>query len=406
MWRVVLFLFLAGGGPLAGADLERRLIAAAKKGDEGELCALLGTVGPAPGKTTLRLLLNLGIEVRSPAVYAAVRRALAGIRDQGALDALGESLRPGKDFRPRCLALFALGDIPLPATVGLLLPYLKDKDERVRIRVAEALGQKPYRESVVALLGVLPAADQVAGEYSLVVRRALFRLTGMNFAGAEDWSKWWKTMEATWQPDSSMVESGRTVTAGVKPPGTFPQFFGVEIYSLRVVFVIDISESMSQPAKDLEISRMDLVKEELERLVRELRPETRFSIIAFNDKVRAHSKRLVAATARNKAAAIKFVRELTPRGYTWTQEALQRAFEFTEANTVVLLSDGSPFKKGFPPIPTQPIVEWVSFVNRFRRATVHCVGFPQAFVPFLRTLAMDNGGMYRHARRMRAPAGR
>jgi hypothetical protein len=347
--------------------------------------------------------MKLGVETPSDEVYQDVRKAMARIRSPEAVAVLGKIAAKKKDARYRMLAVMVLGDVPVVETIKLLVPFLKDKDERLKLQVAKALGGKPHRDSIDGLIPVLKEADKVPGEFSLTVRRALHRLTGMNLSTAEDWKKWWKTVRGQWNTGPLDSGHGRTATSFVKPPGTFPRFFGVEIYSLKVMFVIDVSDSMTELAKYHNISRVQLVKNELIRLVTELRPETHFAIVAFNDKIMPHAKTLVPSTARNKALAIRFVRGLSPRGFTWTHEALQKAFSYRDANTIVLLSDGSPCKRGQPKVATRPIIEWVNRTNRFRQATVHCIGFPGAFAPFLRTLALSNRGTYRHAGRQDAP---
>jgi hypothetical protein len=381
-----------------GAELEDRLAHAAQQGAFERIVALLGEVGPSPSDRMVRLLLTLGVETPSGPVYAAVRKAFQAVRREDSFAVLAKVLATQKDFRYRAFAATILGENPAPATVGSLLPFLKDKDRRIALTVAGALGSKPHRDGVECLIGALAEADKVPGEFSLVIRRSLYRLTGMNLATASDWAKWWQTRKATWQPDVGESSASPTSPpADVRPPGTFPSFFGVEIYSLNVVFVIDISESMSEPSRGSEKPKIDMVKEELIRLIHALRPETRFCVVAFNDTIAAHAKTLVPATPAEKARAVRFTRELIPRGFTWTQEALEKAFSYADANTMVFLSDGSPYKKNHAPIPTQPILDWVAQVNRFRQVTIHCVGFRDAFAPFIRTLAWDNGGTYVNA---------
>ncbi len=380
-----------------GADLERRLVIAAKRGDMAKLHSLLGEVGQAPSERMLLLLMKLGVETPSQQIFLGIQKVFARIRGTEALTTFNRVLAKKKDFRYRTLAVMALGDIPAVETINLLVPFLKDKDERIKLQVAKALGKKSHRDSIEGLISVLEEADKVPGEFSLTIRQALYRLTAMNLATAEDWEKWWKSVRGQWETGPIDSGRGRTAPGFVKPPGSFPRFFGVEIYSLKVLFVIDVSGSMTELAKHHNISRVQLVKNELVRLIRELRPETRFAIIAFNDEIMPHAKSLVLSTPRNKARAIRFVQRLTPNGFTWTHEALEKAFSYQNANTIVLLSDGCPCKRGHPAMPTKPILQWVSRVNRFRQVTIHSIGFPQAFVPFLRTLALDNGGTYRHA---------
>ena len=362
-----LFLFLL---PPAAAEtgLERRIAVAVRRGNEAEVCSLLEELTPTPGVRMVRFLFRLAVVTPSERVYGCTRKALARLTGRKEIDAVASFLARKKSFDERALAVMVLGDLRDPSALERLVPLLKDRDPRIRVRAAEALGGKRKKESVDALVAVLAEADKVPGEFSAAIRRSLFRLTGMNLRTARDWAKWWRTFRKTWRADSPAAGSGRTAVE-VKPPGKFPRFFGVEIYSLRVVFVIDVSGSMDELVKNGNVSKIDLVKEELIRLVREMRPETRFCIIAFSDKIVPHARRLVPATPANKTKAIRFIRNLKAGGFTWTREALEKAFSYREANTIVLLSDGTPCKKGNPRIPTKPILEWVAKVNRFRKVT-------------------------------------
>ncbi len=391
------FGLAASGASQESSQLLRRIIGAARQGDMARLSALIGEIPSNPSPKLVETLLQLGVRVPSREVYRAVRAALKKISGPEAIELLGNTARKHRDWRYRILAIMALGDVSDISAAKWVIPLLKDKNLRIRMQAAQALGNKPTRESVDALVEVLPEADKKSPEFSLAVRRALFRLTGQNLVSADDWAKWWRTIRPGWRP-VRFAGGGRTTVGDIKPPGNFPTFFGIEILSLRVVFVIDISGSMNEPVEGTNVPRIDLVKNELIRLIQGLKPKAWFTIVAFSDKIRPMSPRLVPATRTNKARAVRFVKGLKAGGYTWTQEALEKAFSYADANTIVLLSDGTPCKKNFPPIPTKPIVDWVAAVNRFRQVTIHCVGFRGAYAPFLRTLALENGGMYRHAR--------
>ena len=391
----LLTFFLAAAAGSSGVDVGKQLVAAMKSGDGARIRALLAEVGAEPTKTTVEIVLRIGVEHPSHEVYAAVRQTLAAVRGAEAIAAIGKTLAQQKDERMRTLALFALEDIPVEAAVSHLEARLKDKDQALAIRAARALGGKPFKSAVTALVGILPAAEKMSPEYGLVARQALYQLTGQNIRVAEDWAKWWAKEREVWEPGLSDGGKGRS-WRGFRPPMPLPRFFGIEVLSVRVVFVIDISGSMEEPAAGFGMSRVQLVKQELIRTIKGLRPETRFTVISFNNKITPLWPSLYPATPPNIAKAAAWVQGLAASGTTWTQEALAAAFDIKEANAIVLLSDGSPCK-GAGLLPTQPILDWVERANRFRKVAVHAVGFREAFVPFLRSLAQQNGGTYRNA---------
>lgn len=383
------------------ADAYRDLLRAAKKGDEAEILSALDGVDSDPSTRLVQLLVHLGVQTPSEPVYARVRQRLAGIQTRSGLKALERTLSRARDVRARKLALFALGDIDVPETVGMVKAGLSAKDPEVRIAVARALGQKAYRESVDELIDVLGRADKVGGEFSATVRRSLHALTLQDLPTEDDWKKWWQFERDRWKPPGQQA-LGRTRVGSIKPPGDFPKFFGVEIFSLRVVFVIDVSGSMKEPVRGHPMQRVELVKKELVQAIEKLGPKARFTVITFSDKIVPHTPDLVPATPANKEKAIRFVRSLAPSGTTWTQEALEAAFGMESANTIVLLTDGMPCKGG-PILPTEPILAAVRQWNRFRKATIHTIGFAQAHYHFLRALARENGGEYHSAQPPVAP---
>ncbi len=379
---------------IAAGDLEKQLVKACNTGDEASICMILQKVGAEPSRRVTELLLKLGVQTDSRTVYGAVRKAFAGIRGNEAFSVLEKALR-NRTYEIRGLALFALSDIPTLKAAKCIIELLKARDPRIRLEAAKSLGKKPFKEVVDALINLVAAADRLGGEFSVSVRRSLYRLTGKDFKTQDDWEKWWRLARGTWMPDEH-TRSGRTALKKINLPGKAPRFFGIEIFSLRVVFVIDTSGSMENQSGTDGLSKIDLVKQELIKTIKDLPPKARFAVVTFNSEIKALTKDLIPATPRNKMKAVQAVAGLNAESLTWTQEALEKAFSFQLANTIVLLSDGSPCKGG-QILPTQPILDWVERANRFRKVTIQTIGFPQANTTFLRSLARENGGTYRYA---------
>mgnify|MGYP000521762597 CR=1 FL=1 len=156
---IFLLLFLCHAfGKSSESELYRSLIFAARKGDTARVCALLEKVGPNPSSKLVRLLLELGVKLPSKEGYLAVRKALQKIRGEEGLSVLGQTAAKSRIWQYRVFAVIALGDNPDPRTTGYLIPLLKDKDLRIRIRAAQALGRKACREAVDSLVGILPQA--------------------------------------------------------------------------------------------------------------------------------------------------------------------------------------------------------------------------------------------------------
>ncbi|GIW72490.1 MAG: hypothetical protein KatS3mg102_2032 [Planctomycetota bacterium] len=111
------------------------------------------------------------------------------------------------------------------------------------------------------------------------------------------------------------------------------------------------------------------------------------------------------ATAANKADAITWVSALKADGATHTDDALEKAFEVLEVNTIVLLSDGAPARinqqqTGVDPIDPEEILQKVAGWNRLRGAKIYTFCFEvfknnpaeQPLLDFMQKLAEQNGG--------------
>jgi uncharacterized protein YegL len=126
-----------------------------------------------------------------------------------------------------------------------------------------------------------------------------------------------------------------------------------------------------------ERARIERVKRELAKCIKELPSSVRFNIIAFSDKVKLWSPKLVKAEDSAKSTAIGWVSSLKADGDTHTDDALKAAFNDPEVDTIYLLSDGQPFKAGTP-VDVEPILEWVKSNNRFRKVIINTFGFENA----------------------------
>lgn len=113
-----------------------------------------------------------------------------------------------------------------------------------------------------------------------------------------------------------------------------------------VVFVVDASRSMAAQFgtnRHERLSRLDLARNELKLvLAHQLRPTTRFNIIAFNDEVRLWKDQSVPATPENVAEAVRFLDALQPRGRANIFGALEKAFADPAAQAIYFLTAGKP----------------------------------------------------------------
>ncbi|MBN2328394.1 MAG: VWA domain-containing protein [Candidatus Omnitrophica bacterium] len=106
-----------------------------------------------------------------------------------------------------------------------------------------------------------------------------------------------------------------------------------------VVFVVDASASMGR-------RRMGVILEELEKLIYRLRPQDRFNVVGFKQRVRKFTDALAPVTEDNREAAKRFIRPLEASGktdiYTSLEPLVQLGTERARPLTLFLVSDGRP----------------------------------------------------------------
>lgn len=171
----LLTFFLAAAAGSSGVDVGKQLVAAMKSGDGARIRALLAEVGAEPTKTTVEIVLRIGVEHPSHEVYAAVRQTLAAVRGAEAIAAIGKTLAQQKDERMRTLALFALEDIPVEAAVSHLEARLKVSEYGERVaelffrlesaarRAGASLSRRSHRDARAFPAGVSPPRDCTQG---------------------------------------------------------------------------------------------------------------------------------------------------------------------------------------------------------------------------------------------------
>lgn len=293
------------------------------------------------------------------------------------------------------------------ATEGLIAA-LDIRDDRVRTGAVRALRHKPTREAVDAVLRLY---EKVLDENDLLTaetRITLLTLTDQQYTVYEDWANWWVVARDTWKPKPQRKsDEGRARTAVYRPEREYelPQIFGQEVVSKRVVFVIDTSQSMQKadPIEGEEGSgggsrvRIDRARNELIKAVLKLRKDARFGLVAYDTYGTPwpDEQKLVPATRSKKNQAVEFVRSWKADGHTNTLEAMLQAMAYPEVDTIILLSDGSPTVPGKGTITEiEPILEKIREENRFKKITIHTLGFEGAKVSFMKALAKQNDGTY------------
>jgi von Willebrand factor type A domain len=310
------------------------------------------------------------------------------------------------------------------AKVGpVLAARMEDVRWLVRAAVVAALEKTPSKEGIDAIVKRMVKED---GRLKDDCCRALKALTGQDLAAnPEIWRVWWEQNRDKWTgkppaEDPDKVDPFKDL--GKKPAEADRRtgFFGIQIESKRVVFVIDISGSMNAKmggnGPDAKSTRAELAREELKRVVAALEDGTIFNIVFFSSGVRVWKPDMQKADGKSRGEALQFIAGVEFAGGTNTYDALEAAFALGDmgkgkkresdptgdarVDTIVFLSDGKPSvgKVTDPDLIRTAVKDW----NRSRRIAIHAVAFVGAATSkdgnegadpaFMKGLAADTGG--------------
>ena len=385
---------------------ERGLKRAIRAKDADGIAQWVEALGMFGTERSIDLILRAGEAYTGDPVRTSVRNALLWSRHKGGIHYLRAKLAKSKSQARALIIIEVLADLEGEKSALPLLTVLENSKNPALLTAAlQSLRHKPFKSVVEGLIRFYQKVEGEQDSLWAETRICLLALTNEKYTIYEDWVNWWEIQRHDWKPLAVQNESN-ALTAVYRPDRDLklPKIFGNEIASKRVVFVIDSSKSMEkvdetsaeEGSKAGGQSRMERAKRELIKVILELRRDVKFNIIAFNSNITVwQEEKLVAASKSNKDRAIKFINSWEPETYTHTQGALEAAFEIKDFDTLFLLSDGSPtdLEEG-DIIETAPILEEVKKLNRFRRVTIHTLGFRGANVRFMRDMALQNRGTY------------
>ena len=336
----------------------------------------------------------------------------------------------------RCAAFDALALLAAPEARASAVAALADPSWQVRSSAIRALGVVRHRDSIPILIERMEVED---GRLIADIGNALDAITGRALGTRlELWQRFWEANGAVYQipTDAELAELRRkqaehkALYEGAKGQVTY---HGIDTPSRKVLFVIDVSGSMENEVSERErfagggypsLSRMDIVKTELQRTIENLEDYVEFNILAFATDVTRWKKGLTRANVLQKTSAIDWVGRLEPlggssqedlarvglggaanleSGKTNTWGALAAALEIGEGakptedyeldlDTVFFLSDGKPTFGDR--IEINEILMGVLEANALRRVVIHTIAIGQFDKSFMERLARENGGVF------------
>ncbi|MBL8897717.1 MAG: hypothetical protein JNM84_08815 [Planctomycetes bacterium] len=316
-------------------------------------------------------------------------------------------------------------EAPDPALRGRVLQLaaarLSDADAHVRVVLAEMLREQKNGLVLPFLVEALAAEErrektpEARKRFRVAIEDLLHELTGRGSPPLRA-AEWRKFLESEDGERSVRPEGlpGRTSSTSAIPR-SYATYFGREVRSDHVVFVLDFSGSMRRRAGNEEHDRGEGPREEARRIdlaVREflgylekLDEASWFNVVVFAQGSAACFDDLEAATAENRARARAFVTQLPLGGSTDLFSGIVRGLRCagledgsragTRADTLFLLSDGIP-TAGAVTDPAD-IARLITTLNREAGLAVNVVDLGarhSAFQKHLKSLAWQNGGEY------------
>ncbi|MEQ8765687.1 MAG: HEAT repeat domain-containing protein [Planctomycetota bacterium] len=303
--------------------------------------------------------------------------------------------------------------------VPLMSHRLGDEDPMVRMLIAELIRDLPHGSAVPRLIEALADEESRAGtkdarlRFRVAVEDSLLKICGTGSLewNAGQWHRWYESS------GKETLEAGsiRGRTSDVALKRTYPGYFGREVPSDHVVFVMDFSGSMRRrPGTDahdkgegdrLFGSRIALARGHFKRYLEALDETHYFNVVIFAVGAQAAFDDLVPATRENRARAWAFVEQVKLGGETDLYAGLIKGLRTagldaeirfaTAADTLYLLSDGVPTAGAV----TDPgdIVRTITKMNQASGLKINVVDLGarhKAFQVHLRDLALQNGGEY------------
>ncbi len=341
--------------------------------------------------------------------------ALAKMRSARGLEMLLK-LAKGRDLEMRAAAMGGLASFPEdPRAQEALLGGLKDKDPSVRSVTVRAIGALREKWAVEALIEVV-AREKEDESIRIGALKRLVALTNQNMGlVGEDWKKWWQVAKEKFHFPTGEEKAFTHVKVRDL------SYFGIEVSSKRIGFLVDISSSMTEmvpvrsdaerqaeeargktsaekPAegkragRETKARKIDVLKKELVRVIQVLPRDAAINIVTFHGNYSAWQKQLVPLAGQGRAMAIAYVQNLQTGHGTNVFDTLEFALRDRTVDTIYLLTDGIPTRGRI----TEPsaIIREIGALNRTRGATIHCIAFGEPS-DFLEKLAKENGGEYR-----------
>ena len=376
-----------------GDDVEKALLLGVKeKAAEVQIAAMIALDARGStrhGAAVSKLLRSKDESVRRQAIISLSH--LNGA-DEGWLSEL-EDFASDKDASIRMGAAVALAEVRTPEALAQLYLLLADHDHLVRREALQQLGNLRRKETLPALIMRL---NGESGRLKVDLLTTLRLITGLDHGTSfERWNRWWEQEGESFQlPSLEEAERLERKRARDASGGrTSATFYGLQVVSDRICFILDVSGSML--TKSGKSDRMEVAREQLLSVLQQFPDGDLFNVIFFASDAYPWQDELVKMSDKSRKDALKYVERQTAGGATAIYNALELAFQDRRIDTIFLLTDGQPAggKVDDPETIRADVKRW----NANRHIRIHGVAIGQAS-PLLRDLSRDTRGDYKEVR--------
>ena len=241
--------------------------------------------------------------------------------------------------------------------------------------------------------------DRYDGQLRYENSMHLARVTGENFGGyPEEWKTWWAKNRATFTFAKAKFHEAAETQVGnedVPWPHQVPNFFGHNLYSHRTLFVIDSSRSMESTLRG--VTRMEALKNELERVIDQMPDGSYYNVISYHTRLDEWKPRLVMVDAKTRSEGKRFLEKKMPVGMTMLYDALAKSLKHDGGSleAVVFLTDGKPTAGTI--LDYRTIVDEITRQNAKQQTSIYAVGIDShgPEYAFLDELSKKNFGEFR-----------
>ena len=330
---------------------------------------------------------------------------LVGTLDQPDVESLFIDALESPLVGVRMLAIDILGQHQFHGSIDFLKRQVSCPEYKqmygFRFNLLRAFTRMKHPDAIDFLTVLLPSLD---GQLRHLIATALESATVQDFQGDQERFAQWQARNEAPAKKEEIQDDDKIVfkTAGYESESANRikfaknQYYGINIYAQRVMFIIDHSGSMEDQWGGM--SRLTRAKLELIKVIRELPEDTEFALMFYETGVRLWRNELVLASESNKLEAIAFIRRLGYGDRTNTYGALRESLAFdNDLESVFMLTDGRP-TIGATVEPAKILADILGR-NRFRHLNFNTIGI--AVNPnteaFLKQLADGSGGEYRRA---------